>query len=140
MSRVLPDFEGIRELHAALRQGITELKKTPHRSGLYFREAGMRIFGLLAIVAILGSCGSRVSGVIAESCVESDRRAANARLCSCIQQVANRTLNGSDQRLAATFFENSERANDVKIDDSRSADAFWTRYRAFTRAAERSCR
>lgn len=100
----------------------------------------MRILSGVMILALVGSCGSQVSGVIAEACVDSDRRGANARLCTCVQQAANRHLNGSDQRLAATFFEDPERANDIKINDSRSADAFWERYRAFTRTAERSCR
>lgn len=100
----------------------------------------MRILGAVLILAILGSCGSRVTGEIGKACVASDRNAANPRLCSCIQQAANRHLSAGDQKLAATFFADSEKANDIKINDSPSADAFWARYRNFTNLAERSCR
>lgn len=100
----------------------------------------MRILGMVAILATLGACGPRVNGEIARACVDSDRSAANARLCNCIGTVASRELGRSDQRRLISFFEDPERANDIKIDDSRSADAFWDRYRAFTRQAERSCR
>ncbi len=97
------------------------------------------IFVLLAMVA-LGSCGGRVTGEIGKACVASDRAAANPRLCGCIQSAANRHLNARDQELAATFFADAEKANDIKINDSRAADAFWERYTAFRRTAERSCR
>jgi hypothetical protein len=57
-----------------------------------------------------------------------------------VQRVANQQLSRSDERRIITFFEDPERAQSVKISDSRGNDAFWDRYRAFTRAAERSCR
>lgn len=101
----------------------------------------MKVLWAAVAVATLASCGGgRVTGEIGKACVASDRRAANPALCSCIQRAANSHLNQRDQELAATFFADSERANDVKINDSRAADAFWDRYRDFTRAAERSCR
>ena len=70
----------------------------------------------------------------------SPRSGATAAKCNCIQAVANRTLSVSDQSLAETFFTDPEKANDVKISDTPSADAFWERYRRFTDTAERSCR
>lgn len=99
----------------------------------------MRFLWGLGVLA-LTACGPNVSGEVGQACAASDRKAANPRLCGCIQSVANQTLNRSDQALVATFFEDAEKANDIKINDSRSADAFWDRYRVFTRAAERSCR
>lgn len=100
----------------------------------------MRIIALLTVIAALAACGPRVNGAIAKACVDSDRRAANAQLCNCIGRVASQQLNRSDQNRLISFFGNAERANDIKIDDSPSADAFWERYRSFTRVAERSCR
>ncbi len=100
----------------------------------------MRIPLLLMTFTTLAACGPRVSGEVAQACVASDRRAANSTLCSCVQSVASQTLSRSDQARLVTFFENPETANDIKINDSRSADAFWERYRAFTRQAEQSCR
>lgn len=100
----------------------------------------MRTIVLLSVIASLTACGPRVNGAIAEACVDSDRRAANAALCNCIGQVASRELSRSDQRQLISFFKDPERANDIKIDDRPPAEAFWERYRGFTRAAERSCR
>ena len=99
----------------------------------------MRI-AILGLVLVAASCGPRVTGAYGEACMGASRPGANAALCSCVQQVANRMLSASDQRLAATFFEDEERANAMMINDSPAADAFWVRYRAFTDQAERSCR
>ena len=100
----------------------------------------MRIIVLITVIATLAACAPRVNGAIAKACVDSDRRAANAPLCNCIGQVASRELSRADQRQLISFFDNPERANDIKIDDRPPAEAFWTRYRSFTRTAERSCR
>ena len=94
---------------------------------------------LTALVAV-GSCGPRVSGEVGKACLAADRKAANAQLCSCVQAAANVHLNGSDQKIAASFFAEPEKANDMKIATSRSADAFWDRYKAFSQTAQRSCR
>jgi len=100
----------------------------------------MRIIALLTIVATLAACGPRVNGAVAKACNDSDRRAANPSLCNCIGRVASSELSRADQRRLISFFEDPERANDIKIDDRPPAEAFWVRYREFTRAAERSCR
>lgn len=100
----------------------------------------MRFVLLFLPILALAACGPRVNGEIAVACMEGGRDAANARLCSCVQQVAGQTLRRSDQARLVEFFRDPEVANDVKISDTRAADAFWDRYRDFTRAAERSCR
>jgi len=100
----------------------------------------MRSLLILTSIVALASCGPRVNGAIAKACVDSDRRAANAALCNCIGNVASRELSGSDQRRLISFFDDPERANDIKIDDRPPAERFWERYRDFTRKAERSCR
>lgn len=100
----------------------------------------MRIIVILTVIASLSACGPRVNGAIAEACVDADRRAANPALCNCIGQVASQQLSRPDQRQLISFFKDPERANDIKIDDGPAAEAFWERYRNFTRAAERSCR
>ena len=94
----------------------------------------------LVALTMLASCGPQARGEIGQACAASDRSAANPALCNCIQAVANQTLGASDQALVKTFFEDAEIANDIKISDTTSADAFWERYRRFTDAAQRSCR
>lgn len=100
----------------------------------------MRIIVILTAIASLSACSPRVNGAVAKACIDSDRRAANSQLCNCIGRVASERLSRSDQNRLISFFDDPERANDIKIDDRPPAEAFWERYRTFTRAAERSCR
>lgn len=100
----------------------------------------MRGAAFIVICAALASCSPRVSGEIATACMEGGRSAANAALCSCVQQAANQTLNGSDQATAATFFEDPQKAQDMKASRTSRADAFWDRYQNFTSTARAMCR
>jgi len=99
----------------------------------------MRSLLTLMIILTLASCGPRVTGAVAKACVASDRRAATAQRCSCVQSVAARELSRADRSRLISFFEDPEVANDVKINDSSAADAFCERYRAFTSKARQQC-
>ncbi|HKK98033.1 MAG TPA: hypothetical protein VJ928_07605 [Marivita sp.] len=106
----------------------------------------------LVVILVAGCGGSRFdrgdggqvtrfsSGPISRACLSSDRRARNARLCGCIQTVANRSLSGADQRKASRFFRDPQRAMDVKMSKTAADDAFWDRYRAFASRSEGLCR
>lgn len=103
-------------------------------------------------VILLASCGGGVrqardsaptvrlsSGPIASACARSDRSAANARLCGCIQTAANQSLSAADQRRAAPFFTDPALAQEVRKSDSNRNDAFWERYTTFAERAEGLC-
>ena len=79
------------------------------------------------------------AGPIQSACMRSDRDAANRALCSCIQQVADMTLRGADQRRAAKFFADPDKANETWLSQRASDDAFWERYKAFGQTAEAYC-
>lgn len=79
------------------------------------------------------------AGPIESACLRSDRKAANRALCDCIQQVADQTLRSSDQRRAATFFKDPDKAHKVWMSKNNSDDAFWDRYKAFGAQAEAYC-
>ena len=79
------------------------------------------------------------AGPIERACLRSDRDAANRQVCSCIQQVADMTLRGSDQRRAAKFFSDPERAHETWMSQRASDDAFWERYKNFGATAEAYC-
>lgn len=76
---------------------------------------------------------------IERACARSDRSAATPQLCGCIQRVADQILNRSDQRLAARFFADPQRAQDIRQSDSSTHAAFWKRYRAFGSTAANVC-
>ncbi len=79
------------------------------------------------------------AGPIETACLRSDRAQATRAMCRCIDSVAQRTLTRSEQRRAATFFRDPQRAQDVRMSKSDRDNAFWARYREFGAAAERSC-
>ena len=79
------------------------------------------------------------AGPIERACLRSDRDAANRALCSCIQQAADMTLRSGDQRKAAVFFGDPDRAHETWMSKRASDDAFWERYKQFGATAEAYC-
>ncbi|MFT6607057.1 MAG: hypothetical protein ACJA2X_002260 [Halocynthiibacter sp.] len=79
------------------------------------------------------------AGAIERACIRSDRKAANRSLCGCIQNVADQVLSNSDQRLAAKFFKDPQRSQDIRQSNNSSHEVFWKRYKAFGATAEQSC-
>lgn len=80
------------------------------------------------------------SGPIADACLRAGRKAASRRLCGCVQGVADRDLSSADQRLAAGFFADPHRAQEIRQSDNLRHEAFWQRYKAFAARAEQVCR
>lgn len=79
------------------------------------------------------------AGPIENACLGSGRPAATRALCSCIDTVARQTLSSSEQRQAARFFNDPQRAQDVRMSKTDRDNAFWARYRAFAASAELYC-
>lgn len=100
----------------------------------------MKPYVLLAAAAAFFPVMSSVAaaGPIENACMASDR-GGNRSLCGCIQQAADMTLSGGDQRRAAKFFKNPDAAHATWISQSKSDDAFWDRYKSFGQTAEAYC-
>ena len=79
------------------------------------------------------------AGAIERACLKSDRKAANRSLCNCIQDVADLTLNRRDQRLAAKFFGDPHRSQEIRQSDRDSHETFWKKYRQFGNNAKAYC-
>lgn len=99
------------------------------------------VFPILALLALmaLGACSGGVSGDVGRACISGGRQAASPALCSCVQRVASQTLSAADQRRAAGFFSDPDRAQQTRQSDSASDEAFWLRYRAFSDRAATTC-
>ncbi|MFZ5749948.1 MAG: hypothetical protein ACOY5U_02660 [Pseudomonadota bacterium] len=93
----------------------------------------------MSIVLLAAAAGPALAGPIEAACLRSERSGGNRAICGCIQQVADMTLTGSDQRLAARFFSDPDRAQEIRQSDRRSHEAFWERYRNFGETAEVYC-
>jgi hypothetical protein len=79
------------------------------------------------------------AGPIESACNKSDRKGASRALCSCIQQVADMTLKGGDQRKAARFFSDPDQAQKVRMSKSDRDNEFWARYKNFGETAGSYC-
>ncbi|MEQ5871280.1 arginine transporter [Sagittula sp. NFXS13] len=81
------------------------------------------------------------TGQISRACMTSGRKAANTRLCGCLQAVADETLRSrSDQRMAAGFFGDPHEAQVIRQSDNPHHEDFWKRYKGFSGEAERVCK
>ncbi|MFP4043721.1 MAG: arginine transporter [Rhodosalinus sp.] len=97
--------------------------------------AGRGLFAVAALAALAGCGGGRIES----TCLGSGRASASPALCGCIQAVADRELDRADQRIAASFYANPQRAQDIRQSGNPAHRTFWTRYRAFGDQVERSC-
>lgn len=79
-----------------------------------------------------------IAGPIDQACVRSSG-GADPMLCDCIQRVANMTLTGSDQKMAAQFFSDPSKAQEVRQSARAAHQEFWQRYVSFGSAAESVC-
>ncbi len=93
----------------------------------------------LAPVAVVTTTTMVMAGPIDRACMASDRKARSLRLCTCIQQVADRTLSRADQRMAARFFRDPQMAQDIRQSDNQNHEIFWRKYRAFGETAAATC-
>ena len=93
----------------------------------------------LAPGAVITTSTMAAAGPIDRACMASDRKARSLRLCTCIQQVADRTLSRSDQRMAARFFRDPQMAQDIRQSDNQNHEIFWRKYRAFGQTAAATC-
>ncbi|WP_137110318.1 hypothetical protein [Rhodobacter sp. SY28-1] len=100
----------------------------------------MKSIALLAAAAAFLPALSSIAaaGPIERACMASDR-GGNRSLCGCIQQAADMTLSGGDQKRAAKFFKDPEAAHSTWVSQSKSDDAFWERYKSFGQTAEAYC-
>lgn len=99
----------------------------------------MRQFNIVA-AALLFSAGIAQAGVVERACLSANRSAASRSLCGCIQDAANMTLNRRDQKLAATFFKDPAKAQEIRQSDRGAHEDFWNRYKLFGSTAEAFCR
>ncbi|MEM6758671.1 MAG: hypothetical protein AAF601_04265 [Pseudomonadota bacterium] len=108
---------------------------------------------VLVAATVLSACGqARVAatntfrpqaqfatGPIYAACRKAAREAATRARCGCVQAVANRELNASDQNRGARFFSDPQDAQDVRQSDRNVDERFWLRWRAYSDVADQMC-
>ncbi|WP_319825750.1 hypothetical protein [Thalassovita sp.] len=71
--------------------------------------------------------------------MSAPRKSGDWNLCGCIQRVADQTLTRSDQKIAAKFFTEPQKAQDMRQSGSTHHEEFWRRYKEFGVSAAASC-
>lgn len=97
------------------------------------------ILSLVLSLGLIAVSAPAEASVIERACLSSERGSGNRALCGCIQRAADRTLTARDQRTAARFFSDPDRAQQVRMSSRQSDREFWARYRSFGYYAEVSC-
>ncbi|PWK60921.1 hypothetical protein [Roseicyclus mahoneyensis] len=77
---------------------------------------------------------------IERACQQSNRSAATPALCDCIGRAAQQTLTNRQMRDGARFFQDPQRAQDVRQSDRRTDEELWRAWRNFGQTAEALCR
>ncbi len=97
------------------------------------------VFALASTLSVMTVPTAEAGSTIERACMNSNRRAASKPLCGCIQRVADQMLTRKDQRMAAKFFKDPHRAQEVRQSDRTSDEQFWKRYKAFGTSAGNIC-
>ena len=93
----------------------------------------------IAAIVIFGFPTLTYAEAIERACKQSGRGAANGQLCGCIQDVADLTLTRGEQRTAAAFISDPNKAQAMRQSDRRSDENFWQKYLKFGSVAEAYC-
>ena len=98
------------------------------------------VYALIAASLVISTAPApAVAGAMSSACLKSDRKAKSRKLCRCMQSVADQELSRRDQKLAASFFQDPHKAQEIRQSDRSSHEQFWKRYKAFGVAASKYC-
>jgi hypothetical protein len=76
---------------------------------------------------------------VERACLQSARTAVSPGLCACIGSAADLTLSRGQMRAGARFFDDPQRAQDVRQSDRRRHEDLWRAWRNFGETAEAMC-
>jgi hypothetical protein len=94
---------------------------------------------VLALSFLAASAGVSYGAQAIESACRASARTKSDKLCSCIQDVADYLLVRQEQLRVATFFRDPDRAQELRMSDGTSNNAFWQRYEKFAAVATKVC-
>lgn len=99
------------------------------------------IFSIVLVAALFVQMAPApvIAGTMSNACMKSDRKAKSRKLCRCLQNVADQNLSRRDQKLAASFFKDPHRAQEIRQSDNRNNEKFWKRYKEFGAVFSASC-
>jgi hypothetical protein len=93
----------------------------------------------LAVLAGIAAPLPASANPIERACLQSARSAVSPGLCACIGSAADLTLSRGQMRAGARFFDDPQRAQDVRQSDRRNHEDLWRAWRSFGETAEAMC-
>ena len=100
----------------------------------------MKKLAVLTLSLCLLGSSAPAGDLIRKACLKAARVGATPTMCLCIQQVADVKLKKrKDQKLAASFFKDPHKAQEIRQSDNRTHESFWDRYKLWGLAAEKNC-
>ncbi|MCV6591370.1 MAG: hypothetical protein OIF48_00340 [Silicimonas sp.] len=103
------------------------------------QSSAMVLRGFALALMLMVPAAEAEAEAIRRACLKSDRGGGQARLCRCIQGVADRALSRRDQKRVSRFFRDPDEAQRARRSDRRRDEVFWDRYARFGALAEKSC-
>lgn len=95
---------------------------------------------ILSLTLCLLGSGVSAGNLIRKACLKAGRTGATTQLCGCIQKVADKKLRKrKDQKLAASFFKDPHKAQEIRQSDNAGDERFWGRYKLWGLAAAEVC-
>ncbi|MAM62294.1 hypothetical protein [Maritimibacter sp. UBA3975] len=99
-----------------------------------------QIFLGAAVAVTLPLAGpAQGAGIIEGACMKSDRSAATAALCNCIQGVADQILAPHEQRKGAAFFADPHKSQETRQSGNDNDWAFWLKWKDYGDIAAKAC-
>ena len=96
----------------------------------------MRLILMTGLILALPTVAA--ANPVERACLAADRNATRA-LCACIGEAAAATLSNAQQREGARWFDDPQRAQDVRMSDRPSDEAMWEAWGVFSALAEQRC-
>ena len=79
------------------------------------------------------------TGPISKACMASDRKARSRQLCGCVQAVANLSLSNRDQAIAASFYRDPQKSQDMRQSDNPNHERSWLKYKEYGQTSKELC-
>ena len=93
----------------------------------------------LAVAAAAAMPVPAAANPVERACLQSARAAVSPGLCACIGSAADLTLSRGQMRAGARFFDDPQRAQEVRQSDRRRHEDLWRAWRNFGETAEAMC-
>ncbi len=118
---------------------VTYVPITPGAVPIQGGSTGARVVTTAALQPTPAPVVRFSTGPIYSACLNAGRNGATQSRCGCVQWVADRQLNATQQRRGAEYFTKQDDLQEVRQSDRDSNEEFWEAWTAFGNTAGKTC-